>query len=122
MSDHFKIKPMSELPQDTAGTLLKVAKFARTSGYPHVKAGAMIADTRGHVYYTGHKFDIREESADARRAFCRLTGMRNKDMDQAVALFRQEQRKQVTEAEIESLREDALLLGYDIVKLENKDA
>ena len=94
---------------------MRIAKFRIGHTFGN-QTGAMLIDHLGNVFYTGRHYDIREEKAEVRRAFCRLTGMKNKDLDKAMKTYKHEQSLKYKNRDVECLKEEAERLGFDLVE------
>lgn len=117
MNDKFRIYPLADLRQKDGPQSFKVAKYLDGRLAYH-QNGAMFMDEEGKVFYNGRRTDIREEKAEARRAFCRLTGIKNKDMDAAVKAFKEAEDAKYRDENVADIKREAAKLGYELVKTE----
>ena len=94
------------------GYIAQVAKFTKR-GRHHalIKIGAIIYGTD-----SSHQYDIRERSKEHRAAWCRLSGMTNKALNEAAKVFEEERRKAVMADNVNYLRKQAAKLGYRLVR------
>ena len=93
--------------------------------YLHARVGSgnaalMKSVEDGKIYDAGRRQprDIRKCTAEMRRAWCRLTGVTNANLDLATRRFAEEEQKQRNAGELEEVQEDALRLGYKLVPIE----
>lgn len=115
MSDksQYMVAGMSQLRSTTDnGYAVQIAKFAK-HGRTHalLKIGGVIYGTSRN-----YEYDIREEPREHRAAWCRLTGVTNKALNEAVKAFDAERRKHECAEEVRQVRKDAAKLGYRLVK------
>ena len=111
----FEVLGPSDLRGSDKPQTFIVTKYSN-SRIDHSAALMKSTDT-GKIYDTGRRQprDIRKCTAEMRRAWCRLTGVTNANLDLAVRKYAEEERKQRSVGELEELQEDALRLGYQLV-------
>lgn len=111
----FKLRNFDELMQHSAPQPFIVAKYS-DPGRRFTK-GAMLKDASGDIYYGGRRNDIRETPKDVRRAWCRLTGMTNAALEDAVKEYRKRRQDAQREERLQDVQHQARVLGYKLVAM-----
>lgn len=110
----FRMEHISRIRQQSDKEQpVRVAKFTNSRGMP----GTMLIDQHCVVFTTSRNDDIRDGTKDERRAWCRLTGMKNADLEKATKLYVQELEVERKADRVADIEDDAHKLGYKLVPL-----
>lgn len=111
----YTLHPIHELP---VGAMRAVVQpFADSAKMRWNGPDRVLVQCGNKVYSSGrHYRDIRDESQQCRRAWCRLTGVRHSDLDKARKEQEAAKRAERRDEDVDDLRHTADRLGFDIVE------